>query len=59
MVKQRKIDEQKYLWKTKEGHGLGQQEFAIKNIVSITNGEILDYFDRLEEKGFEQSRERA
>ena len=51
MVKQRKIDEQKYLWKTKEGHGLGQQEFAAKNIVSITNGEILDYFDRLEEKG--------
>jgi len=51
MVKQRKIDEQKYLWKTKEGHGLGQQDFAQKNIVSITNGEILDYFDNLEEKG--------
>jgi len=51
IVKQRKIDEQKYLWKTKEGHGLGQQEFVSKNITSITNGEILDYFDRLEEKG--------
>ncbi len=33
------------------GRGLGRQEFAMKNIVSITNGEILDYFDRLEEKG--------
>ena len=37
--------------KTSEGVGLGQQDFVQKNIVSITNGEILDYFDRLEEKG--------
>ena len=51
LVKQRKIDEQGYLWRTKEGHGLGQQDFAGKNISSITNGEILDYFDQLEEKG--------
>ena len=51
LIKRRKIDEQTYLWHTRDGHGLGQQEFTFKNIASISNGEILDYFDRLEEKG--------